>query len=185
MADIQHDPAKPAKYRLDPIKAGQQAADVRLGERNVENGLKLDLPWEGSGDGWTEVVERQGKDGRMNGSGPNGRKGRTIFFDVDDRFIFKGNHPRVTIEVEYFDEAPGELALHYDGKGEGDDHHKKVAVKCNGTTDWQHATFNLDDAYFGNRCGEHGDFGLRRPGDGGQIIIRQVWVKKAAPTGSS
>ncbi len=179
MADIQSERTGHAPYRLHPLKANQAAADVILGGKNVENGLRLDLPWDGSADGWTLVVERQGKTGRMNTSGPRGRKGRTIFFDVDDGFIFKGKQPRVHIEVEYYDAQPGDLTLEYDAGGDADAQRKTVVVKCLGTTDWQHATFNLDDAYFGNRCGEHADFGFRRSSDDGEIVIRQVWIKKA------
>ena len=174
MADIQNDPAKPAPYRLDAVKAGQTTADIILESKNVENGLRLDLPVDGSGDGWTSVVERQGKNGRMNSNAQNGRKSRTIFLDVDDGFIFKGDHPKVQIEVEYYDSTPTDLMMEYDAVSE----HKTVVWKCSGNTDWQHATFNLDDAYFGNRCGEHADFGFRRAQDGGEIIIRQVWVRK-------
>jgi len=180
MADIQHDPAGRARYRLDPLKADQATAEIILDNKNEERGLKLDLPWDGSGDGWTAVVERQGKNGRMNSPGPNGRKGRTIFFDVDDGFIFKGTQPKVQIEVEYYDSTPGDLILEYDAPGESGARRKTRTFKCPGTTDWQHATFDLDDAWFGNRCGEHADFGLRRDTEGGEIVIRQVWVRKAS-----
>lgn len=179
MAGIQSEPAKPSPYRLEATGADRETADITLDSRNVERNLRLDLPWDGSGDGWTAVVERQGKAGRVNANGPGGRKGRTIFFDADDGFIFKGEHPKVQIEVEYYDSAPADLILEYDAVGGSDTQHKEIALKCNGTTDWQHATFNLDDAYFGNRCGEHADFGLRRGQGGDGIIIRQVWVRKA------
>ncbi len=178
MADIQPDPAGRAPYRVDALKADQVTVEIILDNKNTEKGLRLDLPWDGSGDGWTQVVERQGKNGRMNGSGPNGRKGRTIFFDVDDSFIFKGSHPKAQIEVEYYDSTPGDLILDYDAAGESNDSRKRIAFKCPGTTDWQHATFDLGDAWFANRCGEHGDFGLRRGSDGGEIVIRQLWVRK-------
>lgn len=180
MAGLQSDPSGPAPFRPDPLKADQQSVDIVLDERNAENGLRLDLPWEGSPDGWTRVVERQGRNGRANANGPGGRKGRTVFFDVDDGFIFKGQHPKVQIEVEFYDAAAGELTLEYDGAGDGDAHRKTAEAPCAGTTDWQHATFNLTDAYFGNRCGEHADFGLRRGSDGAEVIIRQVWVRKVS-----
>jgi hypothetical protein len=179
MADIQREPGGHAPYRPDPVKAGQETADILLGGRNVEHGLKLDLPWDGSPDGWTAVVERQGKNGRANSTGPNSRKGRTIFLDVDDEFIFKGTHPGVQIEVEYYDSVPGDLVLEYDAAGDSNAHRKTAVFKCPGTTDWQHASFSINDAYFGNRCGEHADFGFRRGADGGEIVIRQVWVRKA------
>jgi hypothetical protein len=179
MAGIQSDPAGPAPYRLDTRKVNQESADIILDSKNVEKGLRLGLPWDGSADGWTVVVERQGKNGRMNTSGPNGRKGRTIFFDADDAFLFKGTHPKVQIEVEYYDSTPGDLVLEYDAAGDAEAQRKTAVFKCPGTTDWQHATFNLDDTYFGNRCGEHADFGFRRGSDGGEIVIRQVWVRKA------
>jgi len=179
MAEIRHDPTGSAPYRPNIIKADQDTVAITLDATNVENGLKIDLPWDGSREGWTAVVERQGKSGRMNSSGPNGQKGRTIFFDIDDGFIFSGTHPKVQIEVEYYDAAPGDLTLEYDAVGDPNAH-KTAVVKCPGTTDWMHATFDLDDAYFGNRCGEHADFGFRRGSDGGEIIIRQVWVRKAS-----
>ncbi len=180
MAGLQRDPGGRAPDRPDPLQADQQTADIILGPKNAEHGLKLDLPWDGSPDGWTAVVERQGKNGQMNAAGPTGRKGRTIFLDVDDDFIFKGAQPRVQIELEYYDSSPGDLVLEYDAANDSSGHRKAVVAKCTGTTDWQHATFNLDDAYFGNRCGEHADFGFRRGDAAGEIIIRQVWLRKVS-----
>jgi hypothetical protein len=179
MADIQPDRAGHAPYRPDPLEANRRTVDILLGNKNAENGLKLDLAWDNSRDGWTVVVERQGKKARMNTSSPGGRKGRSVFFDADDGFLFKGTHPKVQIEVEYYDSTPGDLVLEYDAAGDRNARHKTAVFKCTGTTDWQHATFNLDDAWFGNRCGEHADFGFRRGSDSDEIVIRQVWVRKA------
>jgi len=87
----------------------------------------------------------------------------------------------VQIEVEYYDSEPGELTLEYDAAGGREASRKEVRVKCAGTTDWQHATFDLEDAWFGNRCGEHADLGFRRGAEEGEIIVRQVWVRKTSP----
>ncbi|MHB1458817.1 MAG: hypothetical protein ACYC0V_18050, partial [Armatimonadota bacterium] len=162
MAGIQSDPSESSPYRLAATMTDKGSVDIILDSKNVENGLRLDLPWDGSGDGWTVIVERQGKNGRMNTNGPNNRKGQTIFFDVEDGFIFKGDHTKVQIEVEYYDAAPDNLILEYDAVGDPGIQHKKITFKCNGTADWQHASFDLDDAYFGNHVGEHADFGFRR-----------------------
>jgi hypothetical protein len=180
MADLQPDPGRPARYRLSGSEANRAVVEIVLGKQDVERGLKLDLPWEGSADGWTLAVERQGRQGRASTTGPRGRQGRTVFLDVDDGFIFRGSQPRVQIEVEYYDGAAGELVLEYDAAGEENARRRTMASRCAGTTDWQHATFNLEDAYFGNRCGEHADIGFRRGGNGGEIVIRQVWVRKPA-----
>lgn len=178
MANIQKDTAKPAPYRLTASEADQDMVHIVFGSTIAENGLKLDLPGEGAKDGWTAVIERQGKSGHTNTNGLGGRKGSTIFIDVDDEFISNGSHSNVQIEVEYYDYAPGNLILEYDAVGDSNTKHKEVVHKCSGTTDWLHATFILDDAYFGNRCGEHADFGFRFGSKSGQIIIRQVWVRK-------
>src|SRR4029079_3135288 len=59
MADIENSMPKgkqgagTAPYRLDTIKTNQESADIILGTKNVENALRLDLPWDGSRDGWT------------------------------------------------------------------------------------------------------------------------------------
>jgi 5-deoxy-D-glucuronate isomerase len=52
-------------------------------------------------------------------------------------------------------------------------------LRCEGTTVWQHATFKLQDANFANRYGEHADFGLRRGSDGGELVIRQTWIRES------
>jgi hypothetical protein len=176
MRNIQRDPNKPAPYRKDAAMINAKTVDVLLGEKDVEHNLTLHPAWSGSGDGWTAVVQRQGKTGRSNAEGPDHRKGRTIYFDVDDHFIFKSPSAHVQIEVEFYDAAKDDLVLVYDAAGPSQDGLKRFT--CQGTTDWQHAIFDLNDAYFGNRCGEHADFGLRRATKGGEIIIRQVWVRK-------
>ncbi|MDO8587485.1 MAG: hypothetical protein Q7T82_10650 [Armatimonadota bacterium] len=179
MADLRPRPKDKAVYRLRSDEVNRKIIDITLDDKNLENGLKLDLQWDGSGDGWTKVVERQGKNGRVNTNGPRGQKGRSIYFDVDDGYVFKGDRPKVVIEVDYYDDKPGELVLEYDAVGDNDFQHKTLAFNCKGTTDWQRATWRIEDAYFGNRCGTHADFGVRRP-DGSEIVIRQVRVEKLA-----
>lgn len=164
-----------AIYRLKPVEVEAKILTISLGEKNVENGVRLDLQWEGSGDGWTKAIEMNGKPGRATINGPRGQKGKSIYFDVDDGLIFKGNHRKVTIDVDYYDAVAGDLVLEYDAAGDG---HKTVTFKCNGTTDWQRATYTIEDAYFGNRCGTHADFGVRwaKPNE---LMIAQARVQKS------
>ena len=75
MAGIVKDPSKPSAYRLSEVDLKQKVLHIILDEKNVENGIRLDLPWDGSADGWTEVVQREGKQGRANAAGPEARKG--------------------------------------------------------------------------------------------------------------
>ena len=173
MSGVMKDTSKPSVYRLSETDSKQKILHIVMDEKNIENGLRQDPPWEGSGDGWTKVVEQDAKKGRSITPGPRGQKTRSIFFDVDDARIYKGGHPNVEIEVEFFDTTAGELVLEYDAKG---DTPKTKNIKVNGVMDWQRARFTVDDAYFGNRCFENADFGIRRP-DGSTIIISQAWVR--------
>ena len=179
MAELKPSPRDKALYRSNSGQVNSTILDITLGEKNVENGLKLDLQWDGSGDGWTRVAERQGKTGRANANGPKGNKGRTVYFDVDDGYAFKGDNPKMTIEVDYYDDKAGQLVLEYDAVGGDAVRHKTLIFDCKGTTDWQRATWRIEDAYFGNRCGTHADFGVRRP-DESEVVIRQVRVEKSA-----
>jgi hypothetical protein len=174
MGKLQPNSARTAVYRLKPAELSERILNISLGDKNSEDGIKLDLQWEGSGDGWTKLVERQGKAGRMNSDGPKGQKGKTIYFDVDDACIHAGNQPSVIVEVDYYDAVPGDLLLDYDAASG----QKTASFKCAGNTDWQRATYQLSDAFFSNRLGTHADFGVRRP-DGSEIAVRQVRVRKA------
>ena len=174
MAGVMKNPSKKSIYRLTEIDLNEKVLQVILDEKTIDKGIRLGLPWEGALDGWTEVVQIEGKYGRTNCPGPNGRKGKTIYFDIDDSRLYQGSHKQVEVEFEFYDSTAGELVLEYDAVGS--DAPKTKNVKCNGVSDWQRAMFTLDDAYFGNRCNEHADFGLRRP-DGSKITINHAWVR--------
>ena len=70
MAGIVHDASKPSAYRLSEVDLKQKVLQITLDTKNAENGIRLDLPWDGSSDGWTEVMPREGRQGRANTAGP-------------------------------------------------------------------------------------------------------------------
>lgn len=81
-----------------------------------------------------------------------------MYFDVEDSWLHENAVSAVKIEVVYLDEGTDAWSLHYDAAGSLD----KIAgtVRKHNTGQWLTQTFDLADAYFGNRLPGGGD----RPG---------------------
>ncbi|HEY53092.1 MAG TPA: hypothetical protein G4N94_06510, partial [Caldilineae bacterium] len=92
----------------------------------------------------------------------------SLYFDVEDAWLYENAGSPVTIEVIYLDQGSGSWALYYDA---GDDADKLAGtIQKQNSGQWLTRTFDLNDAYFGNRLpggGEHpgSDFYVRSAGD--------------------
>jgi hypothetical protein len=132
--------------------------------------------WDGA-DGSTSVVEIEGSECRRT-------DGRYMVFGVHDSIAGGGTHPRVAIEVEYFDEGTGSFFLEYDSSDEsvqvvpqwpGAFKPSDEAVAFENTGEWRTATFLLEDALFAGRC-NGGDFRITVPQS--TIAVREVRVER-------
>jgi len=145
-----------------------------LGEKNVDGGLRQ----REAGDGLTEATVRDERPCRL--MVENGTPARYMYFDVLDDFIY-AEPTEVVVTVVYFDDATGTLGLNYDStdltgglegrfRGASD-------VKLQDTNTWKTVTFEIDDAYFGNRQGGNfGDFRIAGPDQ--DVCIAQVTLSR-------
>jgi serine/threonine-protein kinase len=123
---------------------------IDLGSRNEQLGLRQVV---NDGDGITRGEAIGGREARVtlfNGSG-----GRYFYFDVDHRFIF-AEETHVLVTVEYFDQGSFTFGLNYDAVGSASNLEEVVfkwsqEVTLRNSGEWKTATFELRDAYFGNR----------------------------------
>jgi hypothetical protein len=79
-----------------------------------------------------------------------------LYFDVEDNWLYQGNSSEVQIEVIYLDAGTDTWSLYYDAL----DTPEKLAgtIRKTDSDQWRTFTFQLHDAYFGNRLpggGEH------------------------------
>lgn len=145
---------------------------VQLGERNRESGLRqVDAE-----DGATEAVSVAGRVGRA--IRPKPGLGRYLYLQVDDSF--KRNGPaRHQLEVEYFDAAPGQLALEFDGSDrrapfQGAYSPADESVPLVGDRQWKTARFTLEQARFLNRQNAGADLRLVITGASRIVVARLV-----------
>jgi hypothetical protein len=107
-----------------------------------------------------------------------------IYLNVDDTFILS-TPTHVWVTVEYFDGGNDSWFLQYDSVGPDDIPHIFKAtdsVNLQNTNQWKRVTFNLPDAYFGNRQqGGLADLRLVTGYDGLTNYFGRVWVFKNDP----
>ncbi len=110
------------------------------------------------GDGDTTDINVGGQIARRN-IDPN--EDFYFYFAVADSFVFQGNQPELSITVDYFDSGTGTLALQYDSDT-GDTlpafYKHGGSITLTGTNTWKQHTFQVNDAYFGNRQNQDADF---------------------------
>ena len=110
------------------------------------------------GDGDTTDINVGGQIARRN-IDPN--EDFYFYFAVADSFVFQGNQPELSITVDYFDSGTGTLALQYDSDN-GDTlpafYKHGGSITLTGTNTWKQHTFQVNDAYFGNRQNQDADF---------------------------
>ena len=137
---------------------GAPAVSISLAARNEERGLR----WIDNEDGHATPATAGGLACRA--AQPVPGRGHYLYFAVDDSF--KTAAPAAfTAEVEYFDAAPGTLALEFDGSDanapfNGAYSSAPEAVKLKGSRTWKSASFTLKDARFLNSQNSRADFRL-------------------------
>lgn len=110
--------------------------------------------------------------------------GRFMLFGVHDSIAGAGAHPRLQIEVEYFDRGQGQFFLEYDSSDDavevvlqwpGAFKASAESVELEDSDEWRTATFVLEDALFVGRC-NGGDFRITSPET--PIAVRAVRVTR-------
>ncbi|HON07380.1 MAG TPA: hypothetical protein PLW02_04670, partial [Verrucomicrobiota bacterium] len=113
-------------------------------------------------DGKTISVNINGKEGRAIKRVPG--FGSYIYFIVDDSFKF-ADEMDLSVEVEYYDDAPGVLGLEYDGSDpnapfNGAYTRSPETIKLTGDKTIKKATFTLPQAKLVNGQNRSADFRL-------------------------
>jgi len=131
---------------------------ITVGSTNREAGLRQIE----NEDGLTASATLASRAARVVQSTPG--KGRYLYFAVDDSFK-AGDATAFTLEVEYFDAAPGSFSVEFDGSDEsapfsGAYTRAPENVKLAGTKSWRKAAFTLKDTKFTNGQNRGADFRL-------------------------
>jgi len=134
------------------------AVNITLGATNRNNGL-LQVEHE---DGLTAPATVGGRIARTATAAPG--KGRYVYFAVDDSFKARDTKS-FRLEVEYFDAAPGQLSVEFDGSDEnapfsGAYTRAPESARLVGAKAWRRAQFNLTGARFINGQNRGADFRL-------------------------
>ena len=115
---------------------------IDLGTNNIQNGMTC--PTGGDGDNY--AVTQGSVDCRRN-TDPN--DDYYFYFTVSDSWAYQGSKPNVYIRVRYYDTGGGNIAVQYDATS--NPYKSTSAVTVGSTNTWKYATWNVTDAYFGNR----------------------------------
>ncbi len=84
-----------------------------------------------------------------------------FYFDAADWFTYQGDEPLLSITVDYFDQGNGSLTLQYDsntGNTLAAFYKEGGSVQLTDSDLWKTHTFQVTDAYFGNRQNAESDF---------------------------
>ncbi len=111
-------------------------------------------------DGQTVLREMQGRRGWFGVPFKNGH-GLYLYFAVDDSFKSEGT-VNATVELEYFDAAPGRLSVEFDGSDPSAPfagaYSRSENIPLAGDKRWKSASFRLDNARFLNSQNGGADF---------------------------
>ncbi|MBK8050852.1 MAG: hypothetical protein IPK16_29370 [Anaerolineales bacterium] len=165
-----------AVARSLPALTCARQIEVTLAETNRSDGLyQQEMP-----DGLTEPATICGLEARKtiaNRFSPM----RYLYFWVQEAYQHAAPGT-VAITVEYLDGESGEFALEYDSTDPNqpfDGAYKSTArIALTGSGGWRAATFELPDAYFGDRQNGGADFRIALPGI--DLAVNHVMVAKAS-----
>ncbi len=169
----------PEAYLIRGSYADGGPARINLDAVNDPHGLVHPQ----GGDGDTMAVAIGGRDARQN-TNPN--EDFYFYFAAADWFTYQGSDPRLFITVDYFDHGTGSLTLQYDSNT-GDtlpafykngDH-----ILLTDSDTWMTHTFDVTDAYFGNRQNWRSDF--RIAGDVGSTFYLDAVSVSTVPEPSA
>ncbi len=128
---------------------GSGPVSVDLGSPDIESGLANVIV----GDGDTTAADIGGRTARRNLAPASDAY---FYFDVADGFVFEGDRPEKRITIEYWDGGTGALTLQYDASGSI--YKSGGSVALTGSSTWKSHTFQVSDAFFGNRQNGRADF---------------------------
>ncbi len=100
----------------------------------------------------------------------------SLYFNVKDDYISKGNTSDVFISIKYFDTGTGDVYLEYDGM-EGTTVATQTIITLGNTGRWKYYTFYIPDPMFTNSL--LGDTDFRIYSTDGRIYISEIYVHKA------
>lgn len=147
------------------VYAGAQSVSVSLGAANQNAGI---VQKDEVFDGTTTAAVVGGQACRQISTANNGfYKVNSMYFDVDDTFLFEEDNAQARITVAYFDAVPGQqFTLEYDAPDRNSPMDgiftSAGTVTTAGTGTWQTASFTVRRGYFGNRQMASPDY--RMPG---------------------
>lgn len=158
---------------LGAVRANAQTSvSIDLGTTNVENGLTNPSV----GDGRTTAVTMGGVDCRRNLVGTTDYY---MYFNVSDSWAYQGNQQRVNITISYYDSGTTSLELNYDAMSQA--YKSGGAVTLTNTNTWKQHTYQVSDAYFGNRENSGSDFRISGCCTG--VLFYLDVVQVAVPSG--
>jgi hypothetical protein len=111
-----------------------------------------------SEDGDTIAVSIANRNARRNDD-PN--EDFYFYFDAADWFTYQGDEPQMAITIDYLDQGYGSLTLQYDSNTDNTlaaFYKAGGIIQLTGSDLWKTHTFQVTDAYFGNRQNAGSDF---------------------------
>jgi chitodextrinase len=96
-----------------------------------------------------------------------------FYFQVDDGYAYQGSKPNLDITIDYYDTGTGSLVLQYDAASAS--YKSGTSVTLTGSNTWKQYTFQVTDAYFGNRQNYLSDLRIAKTG-GGNFYLDVVKV---------
>ena len=139
-----------------PVGGGfDTQVSVDLGNPDVQQGLTHVQV----SDGDTIPFTIGGRSARANAAADD----HYYYFDVNDGYVFQGNKPNQTFVVDYYDKDTGTLTLQYDSVA-GGAYKTGPSVVLTNTNTWKTVTWQVTDAYFGNRENNGADFRINYSG---------------------
>ncbi|WP_428938604.1 hypothetical protein [Fontivita pretiosa] len=158
----------------------QQAIRIDLGDPNDPNGLVHPQ----GGDGDTTPLTIAGRTARRNA---NPAEDFYFYFAAADWFSYQASKPNLLVTVTYLDTGgSGAIQLQYDSNT-GDTlpalYKNGGSVALGASGQWKQHTFQLADAYFGNRQNHGADFRVLGP-IGSTFYLDHVEVAVASSVGS-
>jgi hypothetical protein len=143
---------------------------VSVGDADPPTSLEIDLGMVDEEDG---IFRRINGDGDTIYTSIGGRECRRnelpgsdnfMYFSVIGTYSYQGSNPALYITIDYYDQDNGTIELHYDSPGSdlSDKYKRGGSVTVTGTNTWKQHTFQIGDAYFGNRQNAAADFRIFR-----------------------
>lgn len=143
-----------------PKGSFNRASSVMASAHRIKENTGLKLVYPEDGQAVVRTIEQRPC---WQGQPFRGAGGSYIYFAVDDSFKW-ADLMNATLEVEYFDGAPGQLSVEFDGSDTrapvNGAYTRSDRITLTGDRQWKTASFKLDDARFLNSQNSGADFRL-------------------------